>query len=70
MSRINVEVGTATVDIRADDFTNLRGTFAGGYNPYDLVNATIKALRAICTDDATVLADSIEEMRLSSRAAR
>jgi len=68
VSRIEVTVGTATVDIHADEWKTGAGkTFGGAYTPHDLINATIKALRAIDTDEATALADGIGQMPDSGR---
>jgi hypothetical protein len=59
VSRINVAVGTASVEIRADDFTGPRGIYATPYRPQDLIHATVKALRAIDDNSANRLADEV-----------
>lgn len=66
MSRIEVTVGTASVSIGADEWKTVAGkTFGGAFTPHDLINATIKALRAIDTDEANRLADGIGFMPVS-----
>jgi hypothetical protein len=66
VSRINVTVGTATVDIGTQEFGTASGAIYGSpYRPQDLINATIKALRAIDTDEANRLADGIGQMPVS-----
>jgi hypothetical protein len=62
MSRINVTVGTASVEIRTEDYEGQRGLYTTPYRSRDLIDATIKALRAVDTDDARQFVDDIERV--------